>query len=57
MSILAKVAPTTLAYECTSEADSASFVVGIGGAVGWASFAVACFAILIIGGVCVVSLK
>jgi len=33
------------------------FVVVIGGAVGWASFAVACFAILVIGGVCIVSIK
>ncbi len=33
------------------------FVVMIGGTVGWASFAVACIALLIIGGVGIVSLK
>ena len=33
------------------------FVVVIGGTTGWASFAVACFAIFIIGGVGIVSLK
>jgi hypothetical protein len=32
------------------------FVVVVGGTVGWASFAVACLAILIIGGVGIVSL-
>ena len=33
------------------------FIVVIGGTTGWASFAVACFAIFIIGGVGIVSLK
>ncbi len=33
------------------------FVVVIGGTVGWASFAVACIALFIIGGVGIVSLK
>ena len=33
------------------------FVVGIGGTTGWASFAVACFAILIIAGVGIIAIK
>ena len=33
------------------------FVVGIGGTIGWASFAVACFAILIIAGVGIIAIK
>ena len=33
------------------------FVVGIGGTTGWASFAVACFAILIIGGIGIIAIK
>jgi hypothetical protein len=33
------------------------FVVMIGGTTGWASFAVACFAIFFIGGVGIISLK
>ena len=33
------------------------FIVVIGGTTGWASFAVACFAIFIIGGVGIISIK
>jgi hypothetical protein len=33
------------------------FVVGIGGTTGWASFAVACFAILILGGIGIIAIK
>jgi hypothetical protein len=33
------------------------FVVGIGGTTGWASFAVACIAILIIAGVGIIAMK
>jgi len=33
------------------------FVVVVGGTIGWASFAVACFAILIIAGVGIIALK
>ena len=33
------------------------FVVAIGGTTGWASFAVACFAILIIGGIGIIAIK
>ncbi|HLZ64455.1 MAG TPA: hypothetical protein VKR06_46600 [Ktedonosporobacter sp.] len=33
------------------------FVVGIGGSVGWASFAVACIALLVIAGVGIIAIK